>query len=265
MAMTYPGGKGAAGVMQRLINQIPPHDVFVSPFLGHCAVLRKIKPAAESFGIDLSAAALDQFAESVRAKNRGGVLRLIQADGIQWLRHTLGCDARYNFGEPGGHAATFGDATMWFLFVDPPYPTATRRNGKQMYDHELTDDQHAELLDLLLALRLRASIMVCSYPNSLYDDRLAGWRTFDYQSQTRRGTATERVWCNYSEPTTLHDYQFIGADKRERERIRRRVRNWCDGLARMDDRERGAVLQAIGAQWLENANGAEHPCPAPLL
>lgn len=43
--MAWPGGKDGSGVAQRLINQIPPHDVFVSPFLGDCAILRKKLPA----------------------------------------------------------------------------------------------------------------------------------------------------------------------------------------------------------------------------
>jgi hypothetical protein len=32
--MTYPGGKGGAGVYQMIINQIPPHRVYIEPFLG---------------------------------------------------------------------------------------------------------------------------------------------------------------------------------------------------------------------------------------
>lgn len=34
---TYFGGKGGSGVYQAIINQIPPHNSFVSGFLGHCA------------------------------------------------------------------------------------------------------------------------------------------------------------------------------------------------------------------------------------
>lgn len=32
--MTYKGGKAGAGVYQQIINQIPPHDVYIEPFLG---------------------------------------------------------------------------------------------------------------------------------------------------------------------------------------------------------------------------------------
>ena len=30
--MTYPGGKGGAGVLQTIINQQPPHEVYIEPF-----------------------------------------------------------------------------------------------------------------------------------------------------------------------------------------------------------------------------------------
>ena len=51
--MTYPGGKAGAGVYQRIINQIPPHDVYVEPFLGDGALLRRKRPAGRNIGIEL--------------------------------------------------------------------------------------------------------------------------------------------------------------------------------------------------------------------
>ena len=32
--MTYPGGKSSAGVYQKIINLMPPHEVYIEPFLG---------------------------------------------------------------------------------------------------------------------------------------------------------------------------------------------------------------------------------------
>ena len=43
--MTYPGGKAGAGVWQRIINQMPPHRLYVEPFVGAGAVLRAKRPA----------------------------------------------------------------------------------------------------------------------------------------------------------------------------------------------------------------------------
>jgi DNA adenine methylase len=32
--MGYPGGKSGAGVYQTIINLMPPHTVYIEPFLG---------------------------------------------------------------------------------------------------------------------------------------------------------------------------------------------------------------------------------------
>jgi site-specific DNA-adenine methylase len=44
--LSYPGGKGGAGVYQAIINQMPPHEVYIEPFLGAGSVLRTKRPAA---------------------------------------------------------------------------------------------------------------------------------------------------------------------------------------------------------------------------
>jgi DNA adenine methylase len=84
-------------------------------------------------------------------------------------------------------------------FVDPPYVTATRvmRKGGG-YHHELTDDDHAELLAVLL--ELQGMVVLSGYSTELYDKTLAGWRRFETQSRASagRGTVmrTEVVWLN---------------------------------------------------------------------
>ena len=78
--MTYPGGKAGAGVYQTLINLMPPHDVYVEPFLGAGAILRMKRPAALNIGIDLdpevirawdAAAAAKTALTNPRAKSSG--------------------------------------------------------------------------------------------------------------------------------------------------------------------------------------------------
>jgi hypothetical protein len=56
--MPYPGGKNGAGVYQTLINLMPPHDVYIEPFLGGGAVMRLKRPARLNIGIDLDPASL---------------------------------------------------------------------------------------------------------------------------------------------------------------------------------------------------------------
>jgi len=318
--MAWPGGKDGAGVSQRLINQIPPHDVFVSAFLGDCAIMRRKLPAAVSIGIDKSRANVERWA----AEQSRPDLRLFCCCGIEWLRHHFGlylvapphsaAKARRNeqkvtketkagrrrtgpqnlatvdrpphFSAAEAVVAGNGDAAdglfsslpsfpsvqppvaagaaksgggvplitdhrplTTFVYLDPPYLLDSRRSRRQLYEWELTDDQHAELLDT--SLRLPCLVMISHYPHPLYARSLAGWRSFTFQSQTRGGrSAVEQVWCNYPPPAELHDARFVGGNKRERERVRRRVRNWTQGLARMQPAERQAVLDQIAARWL---------------
>ncbi len=190
---TYPGGKGADGTYQRLINDIPPHHTFISLFLGNCGVLRHKRPARINIGVELDELVVDAW-----------------SDAPQWVsvRHQ---DA-FRFLEQQELPRNT------FLFVDPPYINETlARNG--YYRHNFTLDQHFALLDRLK--QLRCMVMVCSLPNLYYENRLGKWRTFQYENKTRRGMQTEQVWCNYPEPTALHDYRYVGRNYREREALKR--------------------------------------------
>src|SRR5262245_4512057 len=58
---------------------------------------------------------------------------------------------------------------------DPPYLPETRNGGAaRTYAHEMTVDDHAELLEVLLGCR--GAVVLSGYPNELCDRRLAGWR-----------------------------------------------------------------------------------------
>lgn len=78
---TYPGGKNGEGVYQRLINQIPPHRVYIEPFLGSGAVLRHKKLAEISYGIERSITTFKRWEN----QNLPG-LTVINADAISWLK-----------------------------------------------------------------------------------------------------------------------------------------------------------------------------------
>jgi DNA adenine methylase len=71
------------------------------------------------------------------------------------------------------------DSADTLFYVDPPYPYATRsqkRKGTDLYHgyrHELTDEQHVELLAQCRALK--GQVILSSYPNELYDRELRGW------------------------------------------------------------------------------------------
>lgn len=57
-------------------------------------------------------------------------------------------------------------------YVDPPYLPDTRNPGHD-YNHELTPEQHGDLLETLKSLR--GVVVLSGYPSRMYDDALAGW------------------------------------------------------------------------------------------
>lgn len=80
------------------------------------------------------------------------------------------------------------------IYCDPPYLMETR-GGKQ-YNHEMTKQDHEELLHELL--RSKASVILSGYASDLYDDALQGWhrKEFDSRNQNKE-RRTEVLWCNF--------------------------------------------------------------------
>lgn len=86
-------------------------------------------------------------------------------------------------------------------FVDPPYVFGTRslRNVVQgCYRHEMTDEQHLELLGVLK--NLQGMVVLSGYPSDLYERELADWQVHTTGSRIAagRGTSvkTEVLWLN---------------------------------------------------------------------
>jgi DNA adenine methylase len=91
-----------------------------------------------------------------------------------------------------------GQGTLFYL--DPPYLGETRA-ADDVYSHEMTADQHAELLDVVR--QCRGKVMLSGYASPLYDDRLAAWSRHEFvlPNQAAGGSSkrlmTEIVWCNF--------------------------------------------------------------------
>lgn len=219
---TYTGGKGGPGVYQSIINQMPPHRVYIEAFLGAGSVLRNKRPAASSNGIERDGDVLEKF-----WKTSNGVpnLYLVQANAIGFLvmQHWHGDE---------------------LVYCDPPYVMETRRDQRGYYGYELSDDDHRELLHVLRGLTV--PVLISGYWSQLYSDMLHDWRSITFTTGTRGGgRATEWLWMNYPEPVELHDYRYLGQNFREREKITRQRRRWAARLARMNTLQRRALLWAM--------------------
>ncbi len=224
--MTYPGGKNGPGVYQTIINLIPPHNIYIEPFLGSGAILRMKRPApVGNFGIDIDLQAVRMFTKTCPLDN----VKIIHGDCIELLSSETNISR-----EPDT-----------FLYFDPPYLMDTRSTKRPLYKCEFsTEEEHSRLLDFIISLR--SMVMISGYDSNLYNDRLRGWNKVTYQAMTRGGhMATECLWMNYPEPLELHQYNFLGSDYRERERIKRKQNRWKSRLSRLDRLERLAIMAAL--------------------
>jgi hypothetical protein len=252
-ASSYPGGKSGAGIPQRIISLIPPHDVLVVPFAGRCGITRRIRPAARTILVDLDPAVCDWW-HKWQTTPKGRRVEIHCADGIEFLRHFCGL-TRYT-GNPSYTVPPIApvDHTPTCIFADPPYVLGAR-TGK-IYRHELTDDDHAKLAGTVSRIpAAQYSVILCGYWSPIYH-RLNHWRRIEHQVMTRGGLRREQIWTNYAEPLALHDYRFIGHDRRDRERIHRRQKTILATLATLPQFERAAMIAAIADQSHPGARAA---------
>jgi len=225
--MRYPGGKGQAGIYQRLISLMPPHDLYIETHVGGGNLFERKRPARSSIVVDAD--------ELICAHWR----RIAESDDCRSLTVIH------------GDAAAFLLGRQWLptervlIYADPPFVRSTRKSARPLYRCEYTDEQHHELLTVLL--QVPAAVMLSGYRCPMYDAALARWHRIDYPTLTRGGTwAIESCWLNFDPPAReLHDYRYIGADFRERERIKRKRARWRRRFAALPGLEREAMLQVL--------------------
>lgn len=222
---TYFGGKGGAGVVHTIINQIPKHDIFVSGFLGRCAVMRWKLPARVNIGMDLDPEVIALWREANRTS--ASFVSLQEEDFIRW--------------QP---TDTYHPEI--FLYLDPPYLPETRTSHNK-YQFELTEAQHLELLTK--AKELPCMVAISCYDSDLYARELFTWRKINFKSQTRGGPRMETLYMNYPEPapSELHDPRFLGSNFREREKGKRRIETIKRKIERLELQEKARL-----SGWLRN-------------
>lgn len=109
----------------------------------------------------------------------------VQIDSVDWRQ----CVDRY-------------DTEGVCLFLDPPYHHEVRPNSTTAYDHEMSDDDHTELVARLIGLE-NAKAVVTHYPHPTYNALTdAGWTSIDFAAWSDNANArrseqrTERVWLS---------------------------------------------------------------------
>ena len=224
---SYFGGKAATGSYQQIINCIRPHDIYVEPFAGGGAVALNKRQAAVNIINDIDPAVVDRwFASEITWA------KVYNLDAIAFLSSFI-----------------FDRGKKYVIYLDPPYPLSSRKSARSRYKFEMTDAQHLELLSIVRGFPANVDVLISTYPNELYTEALQGFRFIEYNSPTRGGVATERLYMNYAnEAGLLHDYSYLGDNYTERQQIRRKIAREIEKLKRLPATERNAIIAAI-QEW----------------
>ena len=76
---------------------------------------------------------------------------------------------------PGTEVIKTWDSPTSLFYCDPPYLHETRSKGtRDVYEHEMTEDDHRELAKVLNCCN--AKVIISGYPSPLYDELYEGWR-----------------------------------------------------------------------------------------
>lgn len=92
------------------------------------------------------------------------------------------------------------DAPDTLFYVDPPYVLDTRHLGgrTECYAHEMTDQDHQQLLSFLQ--QVKGYVILSGYDNPLYATALTGWTQLDYKTWASGGNGAvermESLWLN---------------------------------------------------------------------
>lgn len=236
--VSYLGSKDAAGVVERILGHLPAHSVYVEPFLGGGAVMRRKRPALSSIGIDADGELIDRW------RATGFPAAFHHGCGIAWLSEhgpNLPADA--------------------LVYVDPPYLPETRTSHHR-YRCELSEADHRRLLAVLRGLP--CSIVVSGYDSCLYREALSDWEHDSFPAMTRGGVRTEHLWIRRSASslaTFSEAARCAGRDFRERERIKRKAARWRENWRRLPAPERDAILRSL----IVGNDDLRAPPPPPTL
>jgi len=97
------------------------------------------------------------------------------------------------------------DGPKTMFYIDPPYMLGTRSKGaRAVYDYEMTDEQHEELLKVLQDVK--GKVLLSGYYSELYQSKLKApqWHSYGFAVNNQatgpgqpRPVITEHVWTNY--------------------------------------------------------------------
>ena len=230
--IVYPGNKAQKNLIPHIINIIPPHKMYVELFLGSGGVSRHLNLPSIAYGVEKNNCVISTFKNVYPS----GMV-VINDCAISWLKNKL-----------PALVDKYGSMVHEdiFIYLDPPYIKSSRRSMVDIYKYEMTDKDHVDLLkSILTTTAIRVRVAISGYDNPLYNKMLKGWNKKYMKVCVHGKVATEVVWFNYPVPESLHQYNYIGKNRTERQRIKRKISRWVERLKRLPGPERNAILDHL--------------------
>jgi DNA adenine methylase len=222
--MYYPGNKNIPGLIQKIINQIPPCTDFYELYAGSAAVSK--------------------------------FLSVLPGTSVRYHLNDLDPDVTYSFDHPSGSFVTHlpavdliqslplaGSSETRFFFIDPPYHHDTRPTNNKIYRFEMSHSDHVHLL--LTVADLKYNCMIIHPQCDLYDKFLSSWRTVQVKVRYHNKTSVENLYMNYPRPEQLLSYGMYGTDCWDRQRIKRKGDRLVKKLLSLPVAERNYIIDRI--------------------
>ncbi len=219
----YPGHKKRDGVYHKIINEIPSCDIYRELFAGSAAIASLLKiPEAQ---IHLNEKDVKVFQD----------LRFAFPSNIV----TNDCAISVIKNLPSK------PQRKEVVFLDPPYRHKTRPQNTLIYDCEMSDDDHEQLLMAVLEKSPAYNFIIQHPEDEMYNDFLKGWRKTPIKMRYHRKTQIEILYTNYEKPTALQDYSCLGDNRHDRQRIKRKGDRLVAKMLELPAVERNYVINRL--------------------
>lgn len=87
------------------------------------------------------------------------------------------------------------DGPDTLMYIDPPYPFSTRYDHERAYSHEMSDNDHRALADLLRSVQ--GMVIISGYMCDLYQELYGDWMCVSKDTKTNgNNPATEYLWIS---------------------------------------------------------------------
>ncbi len=218
--------KVTAGLFHSIINLMPPHKHYFELCLGSGQIARLKKPAYTNIGVEIDLKTILKYQNSYPPG-----MAVKNDCVINWLNTNK--DLLNSIDD--------------LIYVDPPYRLGSRRSGKPIYKYEMTDDDHRKFLTLITSLK--CNVIISHYPDPMYDEYLKGWNVKKCNVSTHQGAAVEAIYYNFKTPVILHEYTYIGDNKTERQRIKRKLSRLQKKLEELPEVETNAIISFLKGRY----------------